>query len=248
MLHQALDFIRYCLLSGMAAALPSQHECPVCHEDFTEPKLLPCTHLVCRKCVVSWLDKGGKDGGCPLCRAAIIPEASQGQGDLVTLVDDLPTDLSTAAVIESKKLLSGEQVCSCCEDAEAASFCLQCYIKLCESCSRTHSKIPAAQGHVTENLTSLTAEQLASNYQSACVNHGNRQAELYCTSHTEMICMLCATCTHRKCSDVEGIEGVATAKREELKAQGQRLKVKEEAVSAKVGCLVHRKYQNTKHV
>ena len=214
----------------------------MCHEDFTDPKLLPCTHLVCRKCVISWLDRGGKNGGCPLCRAAILPETPSDCDELSTLIDALPTDLFMAAVIDSKKLLSGPDVCSCTKEADV--FCLQCAIKMCKSCAKTHSSIAAAQGHVTEDLTSLTAAKLASYYQSVCVNHGDRQAELYCTSHEEMICLLCASSTHRKCADLKSIGAAATAKREELRAQGQTLKVKEDAVTAKVCHLVHSIHQN----
>ena len=34
---------------------PSYMECTVCHEHFTLPKLLPCGHLLCRHCLVTWL-------------------------------------------------------------------------------------------------------------------------------------------------------------------------------------------------
>jgi len=206
----------------------------VCHEDYTEPKILPCTHLVCRNCVISWLGKGGNQGGCPLCRAPILPPAQQGQGDISTLVDAFLTDLATSAVVESQKALSSRHVCICSDDVEATLFCLQCSINLCKSCAKAHVKIPLLQDHVTEELSSLTAERLASCRQSTCSSHAGRPAELYCTDHKQLICLLCSTSTHRKCSDVEGIGEMAKIKREELRKNVEKMKGMENALVAQV--------------
>nr|KAG5712429.1 hypothetical protein BaRGS_011403 [Batillaria attramentaria] len=46
-------------------------ECPVCHEEFSQPKILPCAHLLCRDCLVTWLKSEG-EAECPLCRCAIV--------------------------------------------------------------------------------------------------------------------------------------------------------------------------------
>ena len=114
----------------MASASPltdEETECPVCSHDFTEPKLLPCCHTICKKCVVSWLATGGQ-GGCPLCRAPILP-SGPGEGEDVALaVEKLPTDLVALSLVDSKKALSGPLVCSYCEDKSrrVTSFCVQC--------------------------------------------------------------------------------------------------------------------------
>ncbi|XP_076465272.1 E3 ubiquitin-protein ligase TRIM45-like isoform X2 [Babylonia areolata] len=217
----------------MAAAATSDVECPVCHENLQQPIILPCTHLVCRKCVVSWLEEAGDQGGCPLCRVPILPASDKGHGDLASQVDALPTDFATAVVVESEKALSGSHVCSC-EAAEATLYCLQCSIKLCTLCAKTHSKAPVSRDHVTEKLSDLTAEQLASHPLTPCVNHSSKQAELYCTSHEELVCLMCAFSAHRQCPDVGGIGDVATVKREELKKHMQKLEEKEAAVVAKI--------------
>ena len=218
----------------MAEASDLSHECPVCHEDYTEPKILPCTHLMCRNCVISWLGKGGHQEGCPLCRAPIIPPAQQGQGDVSTLVDAFLTDMAIAAVVESKKALSSRHACICSDDVEATLFCLQCSINLCKLCAKTHTKIPLTRDHVMEELSSLTAERLALSHQLPCSSHTSRPVDLYCTDHKELICILCSSSTHRKCSDVEGISEMAAVKREELKKQVERLKEMEDAVVAQV--------------
>ncbi|KAL8621969.1 hypothetical protein ACOMHN_035497 [Nucella lapillus] len=220
-----------------SASAPASHlECPVCHEGFNEPKLLPCTHLVCRKCVVSWLEKGGDQNGCPLCRAPILSDSAKAQGDFAYQVDALPTDFATAAVIESAKMLNSGHVCSC--DAEASVFCLQCAVKFCDACAKSHAKIPATRDHVTEKLSDLSAEQLALHHHVPCVNHLEKQAELYCSNHEQVICVLCFSSAHRKCGEVEGMgEEVAQRKREELRAKLNKLEQREAAITKKINKL-----------
>ncbi|KAL8601412.1 hypothetical protein ACOMHN_042416 [Nucella lapillus] len=222
-----------------SASAPASHlECPVCHDGFTEPKLLPCTHLVCRKCVVSWLEKGGDQNGCPLCRAPIVPDSAKAQGDFASQVDALPTDFATAAVIESAKMLNSGHVCSCCDDVEASVFCLQCAVKLCDACAKPHVKLPSSRDHVTKKLSDLSAKQLALHHHVPCINHQEKQAELYCSNHEQVICVLCFSSTHNKCGEVEGMgEEVAQRKREELRAKLKKLEQRKAAITEKINKL-----------
>ncbi|XP_070177793.1 E3 ubiquitin-protein ligase TRIM39-like [Littorina saxatilis] len=59
-------------------------------------------------------------------------------------------------------------------------------------------------------------------------------AELYCSDHEVVICLLCASSSHRKCPDVGGIGEAAQTRREELKKQAERLKQKETAAVVKM--------------
>nr|KAG5708183.1 hypothetical protein BaRGS_021117 [Batillaria attramentaria] len=67
---------------------------------------------------------------CPVCHedfteAKFLPQT--GQGDVISLVDKLPTDLATMALVESKRALADSHVCSVCEnDIAATSFCPDC--------------------------------------------------------------------------------------------------------------------------
>lgn len=224
-------------MASSPAATNKDLECPVCHEDFAEPKMLPCTHLACRRCVLSLLKKGDDPGGCPLCRVPILSSSqpAAGQGDLDDLVDDLPTDLATVALVESHKILRSVHVCRVCENGVVAtSFCLQCDVKLCKTCSKGHNKLPALKNHVIEEISKLTPQRLATFYLSACKSHDDRPAELYCSSHHELICMLCASTSHRSCPEVKAIAEMATEKRSEMEHQAQRLRARESSLSSQV--------------
>ena len=57
-------------------------KCSVCHKLFTDPKLLPCSHLLCRHCLISWLQSKA-EANCPLCRCVIVdPEERTGVKNL----------------------------------------------------------------------------------------------------------------------------------------------------------------------
>ncbi|KAF4527143.1 hypothetical protein B566_EDAN007220 [Ephemera danica] len=40
--------------------------CTICHEAFTTPVCLPCSHVFCEACLATWADR---EPSCPLCRA-----------------------------------------------------------------------------------------------------------------------------------------------------------------------------------
>ncbi|XP_076454118.1 E3 ubiquitin-protein ligase TRIM56-like [Babylonia areolata] len=219
------------------AAKPSNTdlECPVCHVNFQEPKILPCTHLVCRKCVVRWLSKDGSQAGCPLCRVAILSSTPAKDGDLDTLVDALPTDLAILSVIENQKVLSSPHFCAVCDgNITASAYCLQCNMKLCQSCTKGHTKIPHLQSHVIEALDTITAERLAGTCRMMCKSHPDRLVELYCDSHQELICMQCFLTSHRHCPEVKAVTDIAQQKRAELKQIAAKLLKKEAKLSAEI--------------
>ncbi|XP_070204845.1 uncharacterized protein [Littorina saxatilis] len=210
-------------------------ECPVCHKDFTNPKLLPCNHLACRDCVLSLLQKEGRQGGCPVCIAPILSSTLQGQGQLATMVDSLFTDCVTAALMESHKVIKGPHICAMCQSQVAAtSYCFACSIKLCKPCTRYHQKLPVSKDHSMEQISKLTAERLTANRKATCDNHSDRPAELYCPAHQELICMMCCHTDHSSCPEVKAIRDAAIEKRTELTQQSQRLKEKGEEFAKQI--------------
>ena len=60
----------------MVAAVENEISCPVCWEDFEEPKSLPnCAHNVCQLCLEGMVKKRNESIECPVCRVeSIIPK------------------------------------------------------------------------------------------------------------------------------------------------------------------------------
>jgi hypothetical protein len=56
--------------------------CPVCQDDLKEPLLLPCKHLFCRPCILSWSETSGNDW-CPQCHQRFFVQGSSSHELLV---------------------------------------------------------------------------------------------------------------------------------------------------------------------
>ena len=215
--------------SMASASLSDGHddlECSVCRELFTEPKLLPCGHLLCRHCLVDWM-KIRRGAGCPLCRCAIIEEEQRALQSLEDIADGFPTDLAMEELVEAQRLLNEGHDCCVCEDVAATALCLNCGDMLCKACKEAHENLLMTQSHIVEDLSSLTAEKLAANRQSTCEAHPDETTEFYCPTHDASICLLCASSKHRNCPEVEDLEEKAEEARAKLSELAATLSAKE---------------------
>ena len=183
---------------------PNEKECSVCHEQFTEPKLLPCGHLLCRHCLVSWL-KSQAEAKCPLCRCAIVEPEELGSKSLEDIADGFPTDLAMAALVEADRLLNKGHNCCVCEDVAATCLCLNCGDMFCQSCRKVHNKKSLSKHHTVEDLSSLTPDKVAVNRPATCAVHADESCKLFCTTHGVSI-NVCATSRHRSCPEVKDLE------------------------------------------
>ena len=162
---------------------PNEEECSVCHEQFTEPKLLPCGHLLCRHCLLSWL-KSQAEAKCPVCRCAIVDPEERGSKSLEDIADGFPTDLAMAALVEADRLLNKGHNCSVCEDVAATSFCLNCGDMLCNMCKKVHGKMSATRHHTLEDLSSLTPDKIAVNRPCHLCSPCRRNLQALLSTHT----------------------------------------------------------------
>ena len=192
------------MATAVACDEASNMECTVCHEHFTLPKLLPCGHLLCRHCLVSWL-KSQPEASCPLCRCAIVDPKERKGRSLEDIADGFPTDLAMAALVEADHLLSKQHGCCTCVNV-AVSMCLTCGDMLCQSCTEVHNKLSVSKHHNVENLASLTAEKLAANHPATCAVHDDEVSKLFCPTHGVSICLFCVIEDHRQCPDVTKLE------------------------------------------
>ncbi|KAK7092788.1 E3 ubiquitin-protein ligase TRIM33-like [Littorina saxatilis] len=189
-------------------------ECSVCHEHFKEPKVLPCGHVLCRHCLLTWLQSQA-EALCPLCRCYIKEEKDEKSGkSLADIADSFLTDRAMAALVEAHRLLSEQHVCCVCVNVAAVSMCMDCGDKFCQQCTTLHTRQSATKLHSVEQLTSLTEEKTAANHRRACAVHPDKLTEVFCPPHGVSVCWRCAATVHRQCPDVKDLEErVAEARR-----------------------------------
>nr|KAG5714363.1 hypothetical protein BaRGS_018580 [Batillaria attramentaria] len=202
-------------------------ECAVCHEEYTDPKILPCAHLLCHNCLVSWL-KTHDDAQCPLCRSAIVDPKERGAKSCEELAKALPTDVTMATLVDSARTLGKDHVCCVCDDVAATSICLECGDMFCQSCTKVHQKQSLSRHHTVEDLASMTAERLAASRPTPCATHTNEPSKLYCPTHGVSVCLLCATSKHRACPEVADLQEKADEARSVLGELATKLKEAED--------------------
>ncbi|KAK7094732.1 E3 ubiquitin-protein ligase Midline-1-like isoform X2 [Littorina saxatilis] len=184
---------------------PEDMDCSVCHELLSDPKLLPCGHCLCRHCLLSWLHSQPHPM-CPLCRCAIVDAEEGGRTSMEDITEGFPTDLAIAALVEARRLLERDHKCCVCDDVAATSLCLHCGDMLCAACTICHGKLSATRQHKVESLASVTADTVATNRPVPCAVHADKATELFCSTHGQTICHVCATSRHRGCSEVRDLE------------------------------------------
>jgi len=190
-------------------------ECSICTEVYTDPRVLPCVHTYCLKCIKAWSkDKQPGDKlACPLCRKEF---TLNGNG-----VEDLPKNFFVANFLQMKQLSSVESktspcdACSYGEESEsevqnlASVYCAECQMKLCKICERGHKVIKSTRLHklidIGEKMNVETLRQTLP--PSYCDQHKDEYLKIYCIDCKVTICMMCYIKSHNghKCSEVNEV-------------------------------------------
>ena len=181
--------------------LEEQLTCPICLEQFTNPKILPCFHSFCLHClegVAPELVEGNLCLHCPTCRSPC-PNPDKGLASLPPsfVINNL------SEVYGLMKKVSGDQQVSCdnCDKTNANRYCKQCSMFFCPECLDHHDKFKPNAGHQTLSLEEVanTAYQLPHSKPEATINcaHHNKPLERFCETCEELICDDCTVKKHK---------------------------------------------------
>ena len=196
--------------------------CEKCDNYYTDPRMLPCLHSFCLKCLEKELET--KDTlQCPECNETVtLPENG---------VASLPQDLHKAneAEIEriSEKVVDVDTQCENCNPTsaeKAVSYCIECKEYLCKFCDGRHGKKELTASHTLvalgQRLTKTDkACSTSKHYQKRlpCPHHKDHTIEAYCTKCEKLICILCLSIEHKD-HQGEYLEKVAKQEMESLLA------------------------------
>ena len=180
--------------------LEKEITCAICHEHYTEPKVLPCCHYYCKQCIHHLALRTGMDKPfpCPECQKdTTLPEAS---------VDNLPTAffLNRMKEVHSKLELAHGKVeakCESCLEDKAEAFCRQCTKFICADCVKSHKKMKKVfPGHKISTLEELKeggAKEILIQEPSheACKVH-DQPKNIFCYDCDNLICRDCTIKNH----------------------------------------------------
>ncbi|XP_047136944.1 tripartite motif-containing protein 2 isoform X1 [Hydra vulgaris] len=163
--------------------------CSLCGEIFNDPRLLPCLHSFCRRCIEYTINPRSTTLTCHLCRK-----------ETPLKIDEVPNFFPNFVV---NNLLDVEAVrnssitpvvcISCSEKQPAISRCLDCMDFLCAACHNAHSRVKVTKDHQI-----MTLEQLKRSENISSLLH----RPVFCRVHTgEKVTYFCITCQQTICRE-----------------------------------------------
>ena len=152
-----------------------QLDCSICLETYTDPKLLQCLHVFCRKCLVKLVvrdQQGQLILTCPICRQDTPVPANGTAGlqpafhinhlleiaeELKKATADQPASAARAERVSTSLTQALERIKVCCPDhrKEVELYCKKCEEPICCRCLVTGAK---HQGHDCEELNTAFEE------------------------------------------------------------------------------------------
>ena len=180
--------------------LEKEITCIICHEHYTDPKVLPCCHYYCKECISKLSLKAGganKPFPCPECRKdTILPEGG---------VDSLPTAFfinrmkAIHSKLEQAPVKQVSETCEICFDDKPEAFCQQCEKYICDDCVKSHREMKALCKHEVNLIEKGDGKDAAFREPSlpACEKHVEQPLKYYCYDCNCLICDSCATTEHK---------------------------------------------------
>ncbi|XP_061770492.1 transcription intermediary factor 1-alpha isoform X1 [Nerophis ophidion] len=202
--------------------------CPVCKLSFhnREPKLLPCLHSFCKRCLPAPCRGGdtrreqlGLQGDnnkqmatirCPVCR--------QESWEMDVLDNFFVKD---SAEVPSSTMEKNSQVCMSCDDnTEATGYCLECVEFLCVTCIEAHQRVKFTRDHTIRQKEEMSPGRFKKEKKklfemlqcyvdtlpsiSAEAVAVSTQKPVFCDIHKqEPLKLFCETCDRLTCRDCQ---------------------------------------------
>lgn len=167
------------MAAGDDASSPS---CPACLDTYENPKLLPCLHTFCLKCLQRCPVKNSTIS-CPVCRTSHSIPSINGLNDFP---NDLTIPCSSKAVDKKCQL--------CIEKNAAISQCNECQSVLCSKCVDLHKTLIPFQQH---HITPINKDNESFHKTLLCTEHNLQPLIFYCLSCHALLCAYCIVFDHR---------------------------------------------------
>ncbi|KAL3890619.1 hypothetical protein ACJMK2_002950 [Sinanodonta woodiana] len=163
-----------------------RQECSICMDIFKNPKLIPCHHSFCHKCLEDYVRANLRNNrfDCPLCRTSVeLPKGGVSGFQSNFYIDTENSEKFACDLCGPKSIACGR--------------CLDCEENLCQSCCHAHEKSKATRHHKISDLGSLDLEMKGKIRQRIfCEKHPEEEIKLVCQKCKVAICVLCKVLNH----------------------------------------------------
>ncbi|XP_050389651.1 E3 ubiquitin-protein ligase TRIM71-like [Patella vulgata] len=180
----------------MAANIQDLLQCPICLCQLKQPRILPCFHSFCEKCLDTHIQISSQGSQsyfpCPSCR--IITKTPN------THSKKFPRDFRLIKFMDVLKSVVGKNnksLCDICslEDKyeNAVSFCSECRKHFCFDCERSHRSKSCLSSHM---LLNVNREESANQTTRYCNSHQDEELRFMCHTCDLDLCVVCVIKDH----------------------------------------------------
>ena len=183
--------------------LEQEVTCAICQEHYTEPKVLPCLHYYCKKCILKLALRTGKDKpfSCPECRSETkLPEGGVDELKSAFFINRFKSTFSALELAQGKVEVKCE---ACASEETAVSFCRQCAVFICNTCVEAHQRMKKMfEGHEVVSILDLKEGRAKADITikepspAKCLVH-QELLKVYCIDCDLLICRDCTMKDHR---------------------------------------------------
>ena len=191
-------------------------ECSICQLHFNDARILNCGHEFCLLCIGKWIvnspvSRASSGIDCPVCRQVTnSPSKDTVPASWANFLPKSERRIMTEGKNGQATKLEGVTLsCNPCETdsktVQAAVFCTDCQEYLCSDCLSSHKKLKITKGHTMIEIgrgAEVCTEVLELKQLLHCDQHQDKQYDIYCHDHEELVCTTCAFIGHRHCTNV----------------------------------------------
>ncbi|XP_028848579.1 E3 ubiquitin-protein ligase TRIM33 isoform X3 [Denticeps clupeoides] len=196
--------------AGAASAAPINllDTCAVCKQSLQsrdcEPKLLPCLHSFCLRCIprperqitVQVPGPHGQDTHIVNVMRCAVCHQDYKQSDIIDNYFVKDTSETSSTSVENSL-----QVCTSCEDdANAVGFCVECREWLCKTCIEAHQRVKFTKDHKIQKKEEVSTESVETPGQKPvfCPIHKQEALKLFCETCDTLTCRDCQLLEHKE--------------------------------------------------
>ena len=182
--------------------------CPVCYEEYRDPRSLKCAHQFCLKCLekIATTRHGQREITCPTCRVVTPLTAGSQVSELPrpVIANELQEMIKTLLMPETEEK---SRKCDNCEGRKAIAIvhCFGCKENMCDMCYTEHQDVTELANHKTAPISDFIL----------CVTH-HEEITMYCHDCQRGICNRCVRKEHKR-HKKEDIGTVAKSSRDKVR-------------------------------
>lgn len=170
-------------------------QCPICMDEYNDPRILPCHHSVCFQCLQDFVRHSSSSGRlfrCPQCRSDIcVPRGG---------IKDFPPNFYVNCIQDELGSKPYFSTCNVCErDWLVSQYrCVDCDIDICKFCIHEHKLFKHEPGR-TANIMRIETGNMGTSMssQKQCTLHTEHILNMYCCTCNCAVCIDCILKTHK---------------------------------------------------